>query len=128
MTRIDVGGELADVLTPAVAAEGRFLFVSGHGPLRDGGYEPDSIAAETRLTIDNLAATLAAAGCGLEQVVRCGVFLADLADLEAVNEVYRSMFRPPRPARTTVQAAALPGGIKIEIDCVALLDAGGAPR
>ena len=53
--------------------------------------------------------------------MRCGVFLADINDFAAMNEVYASFFPEPRPARTTVQVAALPGGIKVEIDCVVVL-------
>ena len=53
--------------------------------------------------------------------MRCGVFLADINDFEAMNEVYASFFPEPRPARTTVQVAALPGGIQVEIDCVVVL-------
>ncbi len=125
MSRTNVGAELGGVLAPAVLVDDRVLYVSGHGPLRDGGYEPDSIAAETRLTLANLEATLAAAGSSLDQVVRVGVFLSDLDHLGAMNEVYAEVFQPPRPARTTVGVAALPGGIKVEIDCVALV--GGSP-
>jgi 2-iminobutanoate/2-iminopropanoate deaminase len=125
VSKKNVGAELGGVLAPAVLVEDRFLYVSGHGPLRDGEYTPDSIEAETRLTLANLEATLAAAGSSLEQVVRVGVFLADLDDLGAMNAVYAEVFQPPRPARTTVGVAALPGGIKVEIDCVALV--GGSP-
>jgi 2-iminobutanoate/2-iminopropanoate deaminase len=53
--------------------------------------------------------------------VRCGCFLADINDFDAMNGVYAGYFSEPRPARTTVQVAALPGGIKVEIDCVVLL-------
>ena len=53
--------------------------------------------------------------------MRCGVFLADISDFSAMNDVYATFFADPRPARTTVQVAALPGGIKVEIDCVVAL-------
>ena len=53
--------------------------------------------------------------------MRCGVFLADIDDFAAMNGVYATYFPEPKPARTTVQVAALPGGIKVEIDCVVLL-------
>ncbi len=124
MSRVAVGAELAGVLSPAVVAEGRFVYVSGQGPLRDGEYVPATIEEETRLTLDNLAGRLAEAGAGLADVVRVGVFLADLGDLPAVNAVYGDLFPSPRPARTTVGVAALPGGIKVEIDCVAVLGGG----
>jgi 2-iminobutanoate/2-iminopropanoate deaminase len=110
----------SSVLSPAMVAD-RTVYVSGQGPLRDGVYEPGDIVEETRLTLANLRRVLEAAGAGLEDVVRCGVFLADMGDIDAMNRAYEETFPEPRPARTTIQAGALPGGIKVEIDCVALL-------
>jgi 2-iminobutanoate/2-iminopropanoate deaminase len=107
--------------SPAVVAEGRFVYVSGQGPLCDDGYTPDTVAAETRLVLENLFRILAAAGAGPADVVRCGVYLADIAGFDEMNAVYAEAFPAPRPARTTIQVAALPGGIKVEIDCVAVL-------
>ena len=83
------------------------------GTLVDGG-----VAAQTTQVLANLASCLRAAGCGLEDVVKVNVFLLDLADFEAFNEVYRTAFDEPYPARTTVQAG-LPGGIRVEIEAVA---------
>lgn len=54
-------------------------------------------------------------------MVRCGVYLVDIADFDEMNAVYAEAFPTPRPARTTIQVAGLPGGIKVEIDCVAVL-------
>ncbi len=106
----------------AIVAEGRFVFVSGQGPLRDGDYLPGSgVGDETRLTLENLFAILAAAGCTPGDVVRCGVFLTDINDFAEMNAAYEAAFPDPPPARTTVQVAALPGGIRVEIDCVAVL-------
>jgi 2-iminobutanoate/2-iminopropanoate deaminase len=105
--------------SPGIVAEGRFVFVSGQGPVRDGIYVPGSIAEETRLTLDNLLAVLAAAGCGPEDVVRCGVWLTDLADFEAMNSVYVEVFPDPKPARATVRAELVVG--RVEIDCVAVV-------
>jgi 2-iminobutanoate/2-iminopropanoate deaminase len=107
--------------SPGIIAEGRFLYVSGQGPLIDGAYEPASVEDETRLTLENIGRILAGAGAGFGDVVRCGVFLADINDFAAMNGVYSSHFPEPKPARTTVQVAALPGGIKVEIDCVVVL-------
>jgi 2-iminobutanoate/2-iminopropanoate deaminase len=107
--------------SPGIIAEGRFLYVSGQGPMVDGKYEPASVADETRLTLENVGRILASAGADFSDVVRCGCFLADIKDFDAMNEVYATYFDAPRPARTTVQVAALPGGIKVEIDCVVLL-------
>ena len=105
--------------SPAILAEGRFVFVSGQGPLRDGIYVPGSIEEETRLTLENVGALLERAGSGFEHAVRCGVWLADLEDFAGMNGVYRSFFPEPRPTRATVGAALLVG--KVEIDCVALV-------
>ena len=108
--------------SPAIVAEGRFVYVSGQGPLRGDRYDPgEGVAAETRLALDNMFTILAAAGCGPADVVRCGVFLVDIADFEQMNGAYGAAFPDPPPARTTVQVAALPGGIRVEIDCVAVL-------
>jgi 2-iminobutanoate/2-iminopropanoate deaminase len=76
-------------------------------------------AAETERALQNLAAALEAAGSGLDRVVRVGLFLADMADFAAVNDVYRNAFTEPYPARTTVAVRELPAGLHVEIDCVA---------
>jgi 2-iminobutanoate/2-iminopropanoate deaminase len=119
MTRTPVQGTTpVGAYSPGIIAEGRFLYVSGQGPLIDGRYEPAAIEEETRITLENIGRILASAGAGFDDVVRCGVFLADIADFDAMNGVYAPFFNEPRPARTTVQVGALPGGIKVEIDCV----------
>ena len=100
--------------SPAIVAEGRFVYVAGQGPLRDDDYTPDTVAAETRLALENVFRILAAAGAGPADVVRC-------ADFDEMNAAYAEAFPTPRPARTTIQVAGLPGGIKVEIDCVAVL-------
>jgi 2-iminobutanoate/2-iminopropanoate deaminase len=122
MTKTPVQGTTpAGAYSPGIIAEGRFLYVSGQGPLTDGDYEPATIEEETRLTLENVGRILASAGADYGDVVRCGVFLADIKDFAAMNGVYASFFPEPKPARTTVQVAALPGGIKVEIDCVVVL-------
>jgi 2-iminobutanoate/2-iminopropanoate deaminase len=122
MTRTQVTGTTpAGAYSPGIIAEGRFLYVSGQGPLVDGQYTPASIADETRATLENVGRILTEAGAGFGDVVRCGVFLADINDFAEMNEVYASFFPEPKPARTTVQVAALPGGIQVEIDCVVVL-------
>lgn len=122
MTKTPVQGTTpAGAYSPGIIAEGRFLYVSGQGPLTDGNYAPASVEDETRLTLENVGRILASAGAGFADVVRCGVFLADIKDFTAMNEVYATFFPEPKPARTTVQVAALPGGIKVEIDCVVVL-------
>jgi 2-iminobutanoate/2-iminopropanoate deaminase len=104
----------------AIVANG-LVFVSGQGPLDTSGklVEGD-IAAATRQTFDNLQAILESAGSSLEKVVKANVFLADLGEFAAMNEVYKERMPAPHPARTTIQAAALPGGITVEIDVIAL--------
>ena len=105
---------------------GDFLFTAGEagvepatGRLVEGG-----IAAQTRQALRNIQAILEASGTSLQRVVKCGVFLADLADFQAMNAIYAEFFPADRspPARTTVQAAKLPMGALVEIDAVALLD------
>jgi len=81
---------------------------------------PGGIAAETARVLENLAAVLAAAGLGLADVVKTTVFLADLGEFKAMNEVYGRYFTPPYPARATVQVAALPASARVEIECVAM--------
>jgi 2-iminobutanoate/2-iminopropanoate deaminase len=122
MTRTPVQGTTpVGAYSPGIVAEGRFLYVSGQGPMVDGKYSPASIEDETHLTLENIGRILASAGASFGDVVRCGVFLADINDFAAMNGVYSPYFPDPKPARTTVQVAALPGGIKVEIDCVVVL-------
>jgi 2-iminobutanoate/2-iminopropanoate deaminase len=83
-----------------------------------GELVPGGIAEQTRRALENLRACVAAAGCGLEDVLKVGAFLADLGDFDGYNAVYREFFQPPYPARTTV-GAALPGGILVELEAVA---------
>jgi 2-iminobutanoate/2-iminopropanoate deaminase len=106
--------------SPGIIAEGRFLYVSGQTPQRDGMLALGTLEDEARLTLDNVGRVLEAAGATFADVVRCGVFLADLGDFAAMNAVYETYFPEPRPARTTVGVALL-DGMKIEIDCVVAL-------
>jgi 2-iminobutanoate/2-iminopropanoate deaminase len=78
------------------------------------------IKEQTRRVIDNLAAVLEAAGSSLDRVAKTTVFLTDLAEFTAMNEVYAEKFGGHRPARSTVPVAALPRGGRIEIECIAL--------
>ncbi len=99
-----------------------FVFVSGMGPIEPatGELKLGSIADETRLTMENLGHILRAAGTDYDQVVRCTVFLKDLGDFQAMNQVYGEFFPANPPTRTTVGADLLVG-IKVEIDCIAAL-------
>jgi 2-iminobutanoate/2-iminopropanoate deaminase len=103
---------------------GSLLFVSGQIPIdpASGTLVDGDIAAQTHRVFRNLAAVLEAAGATLDHVVRATVYLADMNDFAAVNEVYGSYFTAPAPARATVQAARLPRDARIEIDVIASLE------
>lgn len=121
MTKQPVGGTRpAGAYSPGIIASGRFVYVSGQGPLRDGVITGATAAEQTAIALENLTAVLAAAGASPADVVRCGVFLANITDFAAMNEVYASFFPDPLPARTTV-GVSLPAGMLVEIDCVAVL-------
>jgi 2-iminobutanoate/2-iminopropanoate deaminase len=105
----------------AVVAGG-FVFASGQIPLdpRTGKLVGGEIEAQTERVLDNLRAVLEAAGSSLDRVVRASVYLADLAAFPRMNAVYARYFASdPKPARSTVQVAALPLGAQVEIDVVA---------
>jgi len=101
--------------------EGDFIFLAGQGPTNPatGKVEMGDVTSETRQTFANMKAILEAAGSSLDKVVKCNVYLRDIKDFAAMNEVYKTMFNQPYPARTTIQAGALPGGIAVEIECIA---------
>jgi 2-iminobutanoate/2-iminopropanoate deaminase len=79
-----------------------------------------SVAEQTEQVLKNIAAVLAASGASLGQVVKTTVYLADMADFSAMNDVYARHFGGHRPARSTVQAAGLPKGARVEIDAIAV--------
>lgn len=87
-----------------------------------GEMQPGDVAAQTERVMRNLAAVLEAAGSSLDQVCKCTIYLADMDDFGAVNEVYGRFFEAgDRPARATVQVSRLPRDARVEIDCVALV-------
>ncbi len=98
----------------AVEANG-LVFVAGQV-----GRERDSLAAEINSAIDGVERHLQRLGLGLQDVVSSNVYLVDIADFAAMNDVYARRFPQPRPARTTVAVQALPGGARFEIQCVAV--------
>ncbi len=102
---------------------GGFLFTSGQIALDPvtGALLADSFESEARTVFANLGAVLAAAGCGFADVVKATVYLADMADFPLLNRIYAEAFGDHKPARSTVQAAALPRGARVEIDLVARL-------
>lgn len=111
------------VYSQAIVCDG-FVFVAGQGPINPATNEMElgDIRSETRRVLLNIDAILRASGSSLREAVRLGVFLADLADFPAMNEVFREFFPENPPARTTV-GCNLPR-IKIEIDCIARLRKG----
>jgi 2-iminobutanoate/2-iminopropanoate deaminase len=105
----------------AVRALG-LVFASGQIPLdpQTGQFVAGGISEQTEQVIRNLTAVLEAAGSSLESVVKTTVFLADMEDFAAMNEVYGRYFKEDAPARSTVQAARLPRDARVEIDVIAL--------
>jgi 2-iminobutanoate/2-iminopropanoate deaminase len=100
----------------------RLVFVSGQGPLDPSSGKPvdGDIAVQTTRVLANIEALLKEAGSSREKVLKVNVYLAHIEDFGAMNAVYREFFgSPPYPARTTIQAGSLPGGIGVEIDVIA---------
>jgi 2-iminobutanoate/2-iminopropanoate deaminase len=104
----------------AVVIDG-WVFCSGQIPLdpHTGQLVDGDIAVQTRQVFSNLQHVLAAAGTSFEGVVKTTVYLADIGDFAAMNEVYATVFTSPAPARSTIQAARLPRDARVEIDLIA---------
>ena len=102
---------------------GDFLYASGQIPLdpTTGTLTEGGITAQTHQVLQNLGAVLTAAGASFDRVVKTTVYLADMSDFAAMNEVYAGYFKSPAPARATIQAAGLPRNVRVEIDVVAYL-------
>jgi 2-iminobutanoate/2-iminopropanoate deaminase len=100
---------------------GEWVFCSGQIPLvpESGALVGGGVTEQTERVLTNLAAVLAAAGSALDRVVKTTVFLADMSDFGAMNDVYARFFGSHRPARSTIQAAGLPRGCRVEIECTA---------
>jgi 2-iminobutanoate/2-iminopropanoate deaminase len=106
--------------SPAIAC-GDLVFVSGQTPLEaaTGKLVAGDIAAQARQCLQNLQGILEAAGLSFAHVVKTNIFLTDMGDFAAVNEVYKSYFREPYPARSTIAVGALPMGAVVEIEMIA---------
>jgi 2-iminobutanoate/2-iminopropanoate deaminase len=106
----------------AIKANG-MLFCSGQIPIDPvtGEFVSNDISEQTEQVFKNLSAVLEAGGASLENVVKTTVFLADMSDFAAMNEVYGRYFSENKPARATVQAARLPRDAKVEIECIAVI-------
>ena len=102
---------------------GGMVFASGQIPLDPQTMQivEGDIRVQTERVLNNLKAVLEAAGSSLEQVVKTTVYLAEMNDFAAMNEIYATFFNSNRPARSTVQAARLPRDVRIEIDVIALV-------
>jgi len=99
-----------------------FIFVSGQTPIDPATQQliSGTIGVQTERVLRNIEAILQAAGSSMAKIVRCGVFLKDMNDFAAMNEVYGKFFPNDPPARSTVQAARLPKDCQVEIDAIAL--------
>lgn len=109
---------------PYVQAIGteEFVFTSGQIPLNpETGELVTEISAAARQSLNNIKAILDEAGSSLDKVIKCTVFLADINDFAAVNEVYKEFFSDHKPARSAIQVAALPLGAAVEIEAIASL-------
>ena len=107
---------------------GRLIFCSGQIPLDPTTGEvvgAGDVRVQTERVLQNLTAVLAAGGASLADVVKTTIYLTDLQELPAVNEIYARFFTGTAPARATIGVAGLPRGVQVEIDAVAVIAAGG---
>ncbi len=105
----------------AIDSSHGLIFVSGQLPIdpATGAFPEGGVQAQTRASLTNAEAILKAAGLDLDNVVKTTVFLADMGDFAAMNEVYAQFFREPFPARSAVAVKTLPKGALVEIECIA---------
>jgi 2-iminobutanoate/2-iminopropanoate deaminase len=105
----------------AIAA-GNFVFVSGQIPIdpATGELVSENVKAETRQVMENIKAVLLEAGLGFDHIVKTSIFLTDMQSFAQVNEVYGTYFTDQYPARETVQVAALPKNVNVEISVIAI--------
>lgn len=102
---------------------GNLVFVSAQLAMEvsEGKLMIDNISEETKQVMKNIGAILTSAGLGFEDVVKCSVFLKDMNDYKLMNDVYRTYFREPFPARETIQVAGLPADVNVEISAIAMM-------
>ena len=116
-------GPAAQGLYSSAIAFGNMVFVSGQGPV-----DPDTrkiirgdVLEQMKVAVENIRLILEEAGSSLEHALKVTVYLADMEDFQRMNDLYRALFGPVYPARTTIQAARLPLDIRIEIDVIAAI-------
>ena len=109
---------------------GDTLYLSGQVGIKPGTLElvPGGIQAEARQTLENIRTTLEAHGYSMRDVVKCTVMLADIAEWATFNEVYKTYFSPPYPARSALGANGLAIGARVEVECLAVTARAGADR
>jgi len=108
--------------SPAILASGPTVYISGQVPIdpQTGEFVKGSFARQAEQAFDNVTTLLEAAGTAWQQVVRVGIYMADLQNFGELNQIYSRYISEPYPARTTIQAG-LPPGVALEVDCIALL-------
>jgi reactive intermediate/imine deaminase len=126
---IRVPGSLEGLPFSSAVRVGNTLYLSGQIGTLPGTRElaPGGVAAETRQTLENIKRVLAHAGSSLDRVVKCTVFLTDIADYQAVNAVYQEYFPVDPPARSAMAGSGLALGAKVEIECLALAGESSPP-
>jgi len=123
---IQMPGALAGLPFSSAVRVGNLLFLSGQIGVVPGtrNLAPGGIEGQTRQTMENIKAVLEYAGSGLDRVVKCTVFLGNIADYAAMNAIYTSFFPKDPPARSTMAASGLALGAAVEIECIALVGDG----
>lgn len=124
---IQLPGAPAGLPFSSAVRVGNLLFLSGEIGRLPGTVEliPGGIGPETRQTLENIKAALEAMGSSMDRVVKCTVFLRDIGEFTAMNDVYRTFFMKDPPARSTVAGSGLALDARVEIECIAMT--GGAP-
>ena len=127
---IRVPGSLEGLPFSSAVRVGDVIYLSGQIGTLPGTRElaPGGVAAETRQTLENIKTVLAHAGSALDRVVKCTVFLTDIADYQAVNAVYQEYFPVDPPARSAMAGSGLALGAQVEIECIALAGASSEPE
>lgn len=114
-----IGGKLKVPLSPAIKTE-TLVFVSGQIAADSEGNFPDDIRKQTRIVLKKIESLLHESGISLKEVIKTTVFITDISDFQAMNEVYRTYFPVDPPARSCVRADLMKPGLKVEIEAIAL--------